>query len=354
LSASGNALLEFVDFSDVPISIGDGACILTDVQLERGYEDGLCMDGSQPIGIDGETGGPPFHTILTGDSLENATAIASNFGQWVISFTLDENGSQIFADYTTAHVGQRLAIVVDGVIISVPNIQQAITTGEGQITGNFTQAEAEELATRLRGEGTLPIELELTSIEVGDAYATIPTEMTIEIDSLEFSNGGIEFSETDIDELILDADQAQFIFDSLTLAENNLTRQADAEIEGEPVAVFSSEVPLNVLFESDGVGGLLGDLLVRAMFPEVDFEQFDLSAAMVGEFFAGNLRDLPNDTPLTITRYISLEDFSLVHLSLETDFELLLGVLGRALELELSEGLTDLTTFHLELQADFE
>lgn len=353
-ASGGGTLLEFVDFADVPMSIGDGMCILTDIQVEKGYPTGLCADGSQPIGIDGEVGGLAFHTILTGEALAQVVAIQGNFGSSYISFTLNEEGSKIFADYTAAHLGERLAIVIDGVIISAPNIQQAITTGEAQITGDFTHAEAEELAKRLRGESTLPVELELTSIEIGDAYATVPAEINVEINSLAFSNGGPEFTETDIDELILDADQAQFIFESLALTETNLVREADADLAGETVAIFRSEVPLNTVFEFDGAGGLLGNLLVRAMFPAVNFEEFDLTSGMVQEFFAGNLHDLPDDATMTITRYISLDDFSLVRLSLETDFELLLGVLGRALELELSEGLTDLTTFHLALQADFE
>jgi preprotein translocase subunit SecD len=73
---------------------------------------------------------------------------------------LTPEGSQIFSAYTTAHVGDILAIVLDKKVISAPRINDANTEGRGSITGNFTSEEANKLAIQLR-YGSLPIPLKV-------------------------------------------------------------------------------------------------------------------------------------------------------------------------------------------------
>ncbi|HYQ96312.1 MAG TPA: protein translocase subunit SecD [Candidatus Eisenbacteria bacterium] len=72
-----------------------------------------------------------------------------------VSFTLTSRGGALFADITGANVGRRLAIVLDGRIQSAPNIQEKIPRGQGSITGNFKEEEAQNLAIVLRS-GALP------------------------------------------------------------------------------------------------------------------------------------------------------------------------------------------------------
>ncbi len=110
--------------------------------------------------------GQPFTTIMTGAGLQNAAAQiggqASN--QYVVSFSLVGNDeSQRFATFTSTHLQQPMAIVLDGQVLSAPVIQAALTTG-GQIEGNFTQARAQELALQLR-YGALPVPLHVESTE---------------------------------------------------------------------------------------------------------------------------------------------------------------------------------------------
>ena len=146
---------------------------------EDNSERGPCPDGSFPIGSNGQPGGPAFTTVMTGAGLKDAAAVAGTFGQWTISFTLNEEGDQIFGDFTSSHVGQRLAIVLDGVVISAPNIQQAITTGDGQITGDFTRERARVLATQLR-YGALPVPLEVEAFDnVGPTLGQISIDRSI-------------------------------------------------------------------------------------------------------------------------------------------------------------------------------
>jgi preprotein translocase subunit SecD len=82
---------------------------------------------------------------------------------WIVSFTLNGPGARKFADATTRLLNRQLAIVLDGVVQSAPTVQSPITTGQGQITGNFTEQEAKNLAVVLNS-GALPVELERQEI----------------------------------------------------------------------------------------------------------------------------------------------------------------------------------------------
>ncbi len=109
----------------------------------------------------------PFTTIMTGAGLQDATAgVNSQTGtQWVVNFTLTSNEeAQRFGTFTGTHLQQPMAIVLDGQVLSAPVIQAALTTG-GQITGNFTQQQANDLALQLR-YGALPIPLHIESQEI--------------------------------------------------------------------------------------------------------------------------------------------------------------------------------------------
>lgn len=116
------------------------------------------------------TATPPaqvFHTIMTGTDISNVSVTTSTTGQYEVSFQLTTQGSQIFSDYTSAHVGDILAIVLDKNVISAPRVDSAITGGRGVITGNFTLDSANALAVQLR-YGSLPIPLKVvTSQTVG-------------------------------------------------------------------------------------------------------------------------------------------------------------------------------------------
>ncbi len=100
---------------------------------------------------------------MTGSGLQAAAAHLDQSGRWVIQFELTTEGGQVFGPFTGAHVGQPLAIVLDGVVLSSPTIQSQLDTG-GTITGNFTESEAKELALQLRS-GALPIPLRVESTE---------------------------------------------------------------------------------------------------------------------------------------------------------------------------------------------
>ena len=106
---------------------------------------------------------------LGGESLVDAQpSYDSQRGIPVVSFKFDTRGAVTFSEITSANVGQRFAIVLDNTVITAPVIQQPITGGSGQISGNFTTASANDLAVLLRA-GALPASLNVIEERTVDA-----------------------------------------------------------------------------------------------------------------------------------------------------------------------------------------
>jgi preprotein translocase subunit SecD len=103
---------------------------------------------------------------ITGEAISRARAQApdeSHFGWWV-SFTLNSQGKTTFGEVTTKLQGKQLAIILDRAVESAPTVRSPITGGNGEITGNFSESEAKDLATVLNF-GALPVELRRLNVE---------------------------------------------------------------------------------------------------------------------------------------------------------------------------------------------
>lgn len=95
-------------------------------------------------------------------ALAHAHVDQDNTGLPAVGFNFDAMGGKYFGDLTTKHVGKRMAIMLDGRVISAPNINSPITGGRGIITGGqkgFTQTETTYLV-RMLGAGSLPAQLD--------------------------------------------------------------------------------------------------------------------------------------------------------------------------------------------------
>ncbi len=103
-----------------------------------------------------------FTTIMTGDILQAVVATQDQYTNWQIQFDLTSESSGDFFNYTRDNIGQVLAIVLDGRVLSTPVINAAINDN-GVISGNFTQDEAESLAIQMR-YGALPIPLKVVDV----------------------------------------------------------------------------------------------------------------------------------------------------------------------------------------------
>ena len=103
---------------------------------------------------------PNNKTVLTGMDLKDAKAVVGNGNQPLVSMEFSDEGGQKFADVTARNVGKRIAITLDGEVLTAPVVQEAITGGRAQITGNRSMEEAQHLAILLRS-GSLPVKLEM-------------------------------------------------------------------------------------------------------------------------------------------------------------------------------------------------
>jgi preprotein translocase subunit SecD len=103
---------------------------------------------------------------VVGTDVKGATARLDPAGtnQWQVGVTFTGGGQKKFTDLTAATVGKQVAIVLDGVVISAPVIQNTIP-GDAQITGNFSKDEAQNLANVLK-YGALPLTFTTSQAEV--------------------------------------------------------------------------------------------------------------------------------------------------------------------------------------------
>ena len=98
---------------------------------------------------------------IKGDQLTNA--VQSNdqrTNEAVVSITFDQQGGAKFAKLTTENVNKPFAIILDGKVLSAPNINEPILGGSAQISGSFTVDSANQLAIALRS-GALPVDLKV-------------------------------------------------------------------------------------------------------------------------------------------------------------------------------------------------
>ena len=116
---------------------------------------------------------PEQNVVLEGKDVKKAQVNSvpdqvTNIPEYVVSLEFNDEGAKLFADATTKFVGQPIYIFLDETLISMPTVNEPITNGEAMISGDFTYATAEELAT-LINSGNLPVELNLISMNTVDA-----------------------------------------------------------------------------------------------------------------------------------------------------------------------------------------
>lgn len=100
------------------------------------------------------------NVVLTGSDLKDARGQMSEGTRAVVSLEFNDVGAKKFADLTARNIGRQIAIALDGKVLTAPVVNEVITGGRAQITGNHTMEEAEQLAILLRS-GSLPVKLEV-------------------------------------------------------------------------------------------------------------------------------------------------------------------------------------------------
>ncbi len=122
------------------------------------------------VGKDGNVTVDPYaskyiKTELTGRFLDKAILeFNQNTGEPVVALQFNAEGSALFEKITRENIGKSVAIFLDGSPISIPTVNEAITGGKAQISGNFKPQEAKTLVGRLNS-GALPVNIELISTQ---------------------------------------------------------------------------------------------------------------------------------------------------------------------------------------------
>jgi len=140
-----------LDFVDLPAdTYGTGTTTTT-----------TATTGTKTVPQQGDPIDPTLPVLFSGDQIDPsgvAPGIDPTTNQRVVEFKLKSDAAQKFATYTENNIGHYFAIVLDGTVVSAPVIQSAIPNGSGQITGNFTVADMNNLVTVLK-YGALPVQL---------------------------------------------------------------------------------------------------------------------------------------------------------------------------------------------------
>jgi preprotein translocase subunit SecD len=128
--------------------------------------------------------------LMTGSTIKRAQVATDQFGKPEVLFELNSEGARIFAQITEANVGNRLAIILDDKIMTMPAIRERIPGGQVRITGDFTMKDAQDIALVLRA-GAFPVPLQIAeqrivgpslgedSIEAGIRAAIIGASLVI-------------------------------------------------------------------------------------------------------------------------------------------------------------------------------
>lgn len=138
--------LEFVDVA----SIADTATLAA---IRSGQDKVKLVEGT-------------YTPFMTGDVVSNTViSTDSKTGQLTVDLTMNTEGAKTWGDYTSSHVNQQVAIVLDGVVQSAPVVNEPILGGNTSISGKFTPEEAKNLRTVLQ-TGALPVTLEFSESRV--------------------------------------------------------------------------------------------------------------------------------------------------------------------------------------------
>jgi preprotein translocase subunit SecD len=98
-------------------------------------------------------------SILGGENVEHASAgWDRQFDWYVVELRFDDNATDTWTDFAKANIGTRTAFTLDTQVLSAPQIQEAIPYGRTEITADFTEDSARDLADALnRGISPSPV-----------------------------------------------------------------------------------------------------------------------------------------------------------------------------------------------------
>jgi protein-export membrane protein SecD len=154
IGETGKLEFKLVDPSANPVQVAESKNVPPGDELLYSSEGPRNAPGSAPV---------PYvlknQVLVTGQNLVDAQpSFDQRTGEPVVTFRFDAAGATRFGKVTQENVGLPFAIILDNKVISAPVIREPILGGTGQISGNFTVQQANDLAVLLRS-GALPAKL---------------------------------------------------------------------------------------------------------------------------------------------------------------------------------------------------
>ena len=154
---------EYLEYEAVKEALNE----ITDGEVKFAWSNKNSMDGSRGgiftlYTLQGNGGMLP---AMDGSGIVEAKAEAGQFGGFEVSMTMNSKASVEWGNLTEKNIGKPLAIVMDNVVYSAPNVNGRIDGGRSSITGGFTAQEAEDLANVLNS-GKVPAPATIISQEV--------------------------------------------------------------------------------------------------------------------------------------------------------------------------------------------
>jgi preprotein translocase subunit SecD len=147
--------------AELEFKLVDGSALASDI------EKGIAPAGSEIVpyakGTDFEGGQIAVKRLggIRGNSLTSAKpGFDPQTNEPVVDITFDQQGGARFAKLTQENVGKPFAMILDGEVLSAPNINEPILSGQAQISGGFTAQAAADLAISLQS-GALPVDLKV-------------------------------------------------------------------------------------------------------------------------------------------------------------------------------------------------
>jgi SecD/SecF fusion protein len=98
-------------------------------------------------------------------AVDKANINYDNLGRIVVDMQMDTEGARSWATLTEKNVGKPVAVTLDNIVYTAPNVNEKIPSGRSQISGNFTQEEAKDL-TDVLGAGKLPASAKVVQSDV--------------------------------------------------------------------------------------------------------------------------------------------------------------------------------------------
>ncbi|WP_308201430.1 protein translocase subunit SecD [Sphaerisporangium perillae] len=160
-----------VDFTGVDPAVAEQFKKLDCTKKDRGQ--GVQDDANKQLAACSDDGTAKYileKAAVKGTEVSGAqSGVDSTTGEWIVSVNFKSQGASQFAKITgeitsAPQPRNQLAMVLDGVVISAPVIEEPIPGGQARISGSFTQKTATDLASQLK-YGALPLKFVQSSIE---------------------------------------------------------------------------------------------------------------------------------------------------------------------------------------------